>query len=88
MGVQFAALSPALAADAGVDHGVLVRSVTRGTEAEGRLVAGDIVLEINRRPVTSVEEVEHALARTPRPGTAFFLVARGEMRQFVALPLR
>jgi serine protease Do len=88
VGVQFAPLSPALAADAGVDHGVLVRSVTRGTEAEGRLVAGDIVLEVNRRPVTSVDELEHALARTPRPGTAFFLVARGEMRQFVALPLR
>jgi serine protease Do len=87
IGVEFAPLSPALAAEAGVEHGVLVRSVTRGSDAEGRLAAGDIVLEVNRRPVLSIDDLERALARS-RPGTAFLLVARGELRQFVALPLR
>jgi len=86
VGVTLVPLSPSVAAEARVDHGVLVQSVKRGTPAEGRLAPGDVILEVNRHPVESPAQVTGLLEKS-RPGTAALLVARGELRQFVALPL-
>jgi len=86
VGFTLVPLSPAVAVEAHVDHGVLVQSVKRGTPAEGRLAPGDVILEVNRHAVESPAQVT-ALLEKSRPGTATLLVARGELRQFVALPL-
>jgi serine protease Do len=86
IGATLAPLSPSVAAAAQVDHGVLVQSVKRGSAADGRLAPGDVILEVNRHAVDSPAEVTALLERS-RPGTAALLVARGELRQFVVLPL-
>lgn len=85
LGLSLAPLSPALAAEAGVRAGALVERVARDTPADGRLQAGDVILEVNRRPVSSPADVEKLLARAS--GTAFLLVLRDDAHQFVALPL-
>jgi serine protease Do len=86
VGITLAPLSPAVAAQAKVDHGVLVQSVQRGTPADGRLAPGDVILEVNRNRVDAPDQVMALLAKS-RPGTVAILVARGELRQFVALPI-
>lgn len=85
LGLSLAPLSPALAAEAGVRTGVLVERVERGSATDGRLVPGDVILEVNRRPVSTPAEVEKQLSRAS--GTAFVLVLRDDAHQFVALPL-
>jgi serine protease Do len=68
--------------------GLLVASVkaTSNAAAEG-LAEGDIIVEVNRMPVTSMDELQTALARTPdRP--VFMRVYKPQAKQsvFLAVP--
>jgi serine protease Do len=85
LGLGLAPLSAAVAAESGVSEGVLVERVREGSPAAGRLEPGDVILEVNKRPVESPADVAKALSRTS--GTAFLLVLRGDSQQFVALPV-
>jgi serine protease Do len=83
-GVSLAPLSPQIAADSGVQAGVLVRSVATDGPAAGRLRPGDILLEVGQRAVVHPSEAARALARID--ATAFLLIHRNNERVFVAIP--
>ena len=70
--------------------GVLVTGVAPDSPAaEAGIEAGDLLLEVNRTPVTSVEQVKKAAAATPAGKALLVLVrpANGNDR-FAALPAR
>ena len=86
IGLELTPLSAQLAAKAGVPHGVLIQSVSRGSKVDGRLQAGDILVEVNNRPVTKPKEVTTIL-RNSR-GMASFLVIRGQRQMYIAVSMR
>ena len=66
--------------------GVLVAAVQPGSPAErANLQPGDVLLEVNRTPVHSVQEVQALAAKEPAATTLLMLVKRGDNRLFVAL---
>ena len=65
------------------DKGVLVTGVKPGSTAdEAGLRRGDVILEVNRTPVTTLAAFSQALAKTEKGRNALFLVQRGERTQF------
>jgi serine protease Do len=66
--------------------GVLVADVDRMSAAAQRgIVAGDIVLEVNRQPVGSVSEFRAALAKVEPGEWIVFLLSRKEQTLIVHL---
>ncbi|MDX1634046.1 MAG: DegQ family serine endoprotease [Marinobacter sp.] len=71
---------------AGVDHGVLVSNVTQGPAVNAGIRPGDIITELNRKPITSVEEFRQVASQLPedkavsvrvvRQGRATYLVMK------------
>jgi serine protease Do len=67
-------------------EGVLVRDVEPGSNAQRAGVSrGDVILEINRRPVTTPQEASRALNAVPSGGTAFLLILSGGQERFVTI---
>jgi serine protease Do len=65
--------------------GVVVTNVASRSAAErGGVQPGDVVVEVNRTPVRSVNDVSSALQRASG-GTVFLLVQRGDQRLFLTL---
>jgi len=85
LGLTLGPLPSSVAAQQGIEEGVLVRRVDRDGPASGRLRPGDVILQVNHREVDGPEEVAKILARSS--GTAFFVVARDGSEVFVTLPL-
>jgi len=66
--------------------GVLVAAVQPGSPAErANLQPGDVLLEVNRTPVHSVQEVQALAAKEPAATSLLMLVKRGDNRLFAAL---
>ena len=64
-------------------QGVLVSDVEQGSPAFRQgLARGDIITQVNRKPVRTPQEASRALAQVPSGGTAFLLVMRGGQEQF------
>ena len=81
LGVNVAPLTPELAARAGLPkdaHGLVVRNVDpEGRAADAGIQPGDIIQEVNRQPVQSVDDLRTAVQKSSdRP--ALVLVQRGE----------
>lgn len=53
--------------------------------AAAGLEPGDVILEVNRKPVKSVEDVVAALRSVPAGGTVFLLIAREGQQTFVPM---
>jgi serine protease Do len=71
-------------------EGVVVTDVVRDSVAAGRgLRPGDVIVGVGQQPVGSVQEYDGALAAAMDSGrdTVVLQVLRGDVRQFVALPL-
>ena len=67
------------------DHGVVVSQVAPGSPAaESNLQRGDLIKEVNRKPVNSVEEFTRAVTRVKKGESIAFLVRRGDNTFFVA----
>lgn len=65
--------------------GVLVASVKPGSPAaEANLQRGDVILEVDRKPVKTVDEVQKALT-ADRSGGHVLLVQRGELTSYFLL---
>ena len=63
--------------------GVLVSDVEQGCTAFRQgLARGDIITQVNRRPVRTPQEAGRALGEVPSGGTAFLLVMRQGQEQF------
>jgi serine protease Do len=70
---------------AGTD-GVLVRDVEPGSSAQRAGIARfDVILEVNRRAVTTPQEASRALNAVPSGGTAFLLVLSQGQQRFVTV---
>jgi Do/DeqQ family serine protease len=89
LGVAVAPLTPELASRAGLPrdtHGLVVQEVNpNGRAAETGVQAGDVIQEVNRQPVQSVDELRAAVRRTSdrpvlllvnREGRDLFLTVR------------
>jgi serine protease Do len=87
-GLQLQDITPSMAAQRGLpaEHGVLVVGVEPGSPAEQAGVRqGDLLLEVNRQPVTSVHEAKDVLTRTNTPAPLLLLVKRGAGSLFIAM---
>ena len=70
------------------DHGVLISSVTPGSAAEDAgLQRGDLIKEVNRKEISSVQDFEAAVKAIGKGDTTAFLVRRGANTFYVALQL-
>jgi len=87
-GFGIGALSAELAEQMGMKdaRGVAITSVEEGTPAgEAGLKAGMLVTEVNRKPVTSVEEFRQAIEKESAEKGMLLLVRTSEGSRFVAL---
>ena len=66
--------------------GVIITDIDAGSPAQrGGLARGDVLLQVNRRPVTSVSEAARELGRVASGSTAFLLVLRNGQESFVTV---
>jgi serine protease Do len=91
-GMHIEPITPEVARDAELPRnrgGALIVSVDRnGAAFNAGLGAGDIILEVNRQPVSSVSQVTKAL-QSATPGTpVFLLIWRDGQTQFVTMSKR
>jgi serine protease Do len=65
-------------------EGVLVADVEVGSAAQRSGISrGDVILQVNRRPVSSPQEASRALNQVPSGGTAFLLLLSNGQQRFV-----
>jgi len=67
-------------------EGVLVDDVEVGSPAQRAGISrGDVILQVNRRPVGSMQEAVRALNSVPNGGTAFLLILTNGQQRFVTV---
>ena len=67
-------------------EGVIITDIEAGSPAQrGGLARGDVLLQVNRRPVTSVSDAARELGRVASGSTAFLLVLRNGQESFVTV---
>jgi serine protease Do len=90
LGLTVQNVTPEMMQGLGLDRaqGVVVTSVERGSPADDAgLRRGDVILEIDRKPIRNLSEYRDMIAGLKQRGSALFLVQRGENTSFVALKL-
>ena len=88
LGIQVAPLNDARARELGYedDEGVVVEDVARGGPAATKNIrAGDLIKEVNRRSVKSVNDFRRAVSDLKPGETALLLIRRGEQNFFAAV---
>jgi S1-C subfamily serine protease len=72
----------------GGERYVVASSVRRGSvAARSGMAAGDLILEVNSREVTSVAEFRRQAARARRSGQLVLLVRRGYVSERIPFPI-
>jgi serine protease Do len=87
-GLQLQDVTPQMARQRGLadESGVMVIGVQPGSPAErAGLQRGDIIREVNRQPVQSVQDVRDAIAKAGTHDSLVLLVKRGQGSLFVAM---
>jgi serine protease Do len=87
-GLQLQDVTPQMARQRGLadESGVMVIGVQPGSPAErAGLQRGDIIREVNRQPVQSVQDVRDAIAKADTHDSLVLLVKRGQGSLFVAM---
>jgi serine protease Do len=89
LGLSVQPLTPPVARELGlkVREGVLVRDVAEGGRAaEAGIRAGDVIVEVNRRPVRTVEDLKARLDTRAKGEPVVLLVNRDGETMYVAIP--
>ena len=86
LGITLDAITPELARRLDLDRnegGAIVSDVDRDSPAAGAVAPGDVILEVNREPVTTVSQVTRELQKVQPGQPVFLLVLRDGARYFV-----
>jgi len=86
LGLRLHNVNPELARQLGLkaDRGVVVMGVEPGSPAaEAGIQEGDVILEVNRQPVTSINEVKDQVAKTSDGDQVLLLVQRDQSKLYV-----
>ena len=89
LGLSVQPLTPPIARELGlkVKEGVLVREVVEGGRAaEAGIQAGDVIVEIDRHPVRTVEDMKAQVDKQAKDQPIVMLVNRDGQTMYVALP--
>lgn len=90
MGLQVQNITPELAQSLDLEDtvGVLVSNVAPGEPAgEAGLRRGDVIAEVNRKPISNIAEYTRATSKLHEGDTVLFLVKRGGTSIFIAVKL-
>ncbi len=88
LGITAQELTPELAKTLGLDDegGVIVADVEPNSPAaEADIRRGELILEINRRPVKKIQDYTAALEKNKKGESVLLLVKRGEHKRFVVI---
>jgi len=88
LGLSVQPLTPELAQSLGIERaeGLVVTSVVPGSASdEAGLRRGDVIAQVNRRPVKNMADYEREIARAEKGKSLLFLVRRGPGSLFLAL---
>jgi serine protease Do len=88
LGMTVQRLTPQIAESLGLDKadGVVVTAVEPGSAAdEAGIRRGDVIMEIDRKPIKSLDEYKKSVAAIRKGKGVLFLVRRGESTLFLAL---
>lgn len=88
LGLTVQPLTPDMAQSLGLERadGLVVASVKPGSAAdEAGLRSGDVITQVNRRPVKNLADYNREISRTEKSKSVLFLVRRGESSVFLAL---
>jgi serine protease Do len=91
LGIEVREITPEMAKNYGLSRtsGVIVVRVENGSPAEqAGLAAGDIIVEIDKKPVKDIETLNNLLAGVKEGQTILFLIDRGGTTIFVTLNVR
>ena len=89
LGLSVQPLTPPMASELGlqVREGVLVRDVAAGSRAgEAGIRAGDVIVEVNRQPVRTVEELKTHIDNQVKGAPMVLLIRREGGAMYVAIP--
>jgi len=90
LGIRVAPLTPELAQRLGAegDNGVVVSAVTpEGSADKAGIRRGDVILEVNRQPVSKVDQLVGIVGKMKTGETALLRIRRGQEAIFVAVRL-
>jgi serine protease Do len=88
LGMELQGLNPGLAEQLGYQgyHGIVIRKVKPDSPAaEARLREGVLIIQANRRPVTSVKGFKSLVAKVPSGEHILLFVRLGEFNRFLAI---
>ncbi|MCZ6684735.1 MAG: DegQ family serine endoprotease [Candidatus Dadabacteria bacterium] len=91
LGLTVRQLTPKIVKRFNIDHdeGVIIADVDQGSVAgDARLKPGDIILEINKKPIKTLANYSAVLEDVKPGDTALFLVKRGNNTIYAALRIR
>ena len=91
LGMQGQDITPELAQSLDLDSqdGVLVSDVTAGqSAAEAGIKRGDIITEIDRKPVRNMSEYKSSLGAIRKGRTVLFLIKRGGTTIYIAVRIK
>ena len=91
LGIQVQDITPELAQSLDLDseEGVLVSDVTAGlSAAEAGIKRGDVITEIDRKPVRDMSEYKRSLGAIGKGRTVLFLIKRGGTTIYIAVKIK
>jgi serine protease Do len=91
LGLQGQDITPELAQSMGLEteEGVLVSDVIAGQgAAEAGIKRGDVITEIDRKPVKNMTEYSHSLGIIKKGRTVLFLIRRGGTTIYIAVKIK
>ena len=91
LGMEVQEITPEMAKNYGLSRtsGVIIVEVESGSLAEeAGLVPGDIIVEVDRKPVSNLEALSRLLAEFKEEDTILFLIDRGGTTIFVTMKVK